>query len=716
MKNRTKFTALITLLLLVLQLAVPLSAHAALDMRTGPDGLSLIERYEGYSDQRYELNGKWYIGYGTACAADAYPDGITRAEAEELLREALGKCESSINSFCDRSGLTPTQEQFDALVSFTFTLGDGWLSGTSDLVQIVRGDRSATRLETARAFGVWCHIGGKANTMLAQRRLEEAALYLDGNLAAAKEEFAYLIIQKEDGVTYETDFSVYQRGGTYDSFPEMTKKDHKLTGLRTKDGQLIKLGDAVTGNMVTKAEWEKVASAAPSTPTTPATPTTPVTPVTSGYSDVRPEDWFYSYVTDLSAAGVINGRGNGVFAPKDSVTVGETLKLVLLATGNSEQKATGKHWASGYAQLAQSKGYIDAALLSDLNAVMPRIEVARLAAKAMGLKASSAATPFSDANDGYLTALYEAGILTGSFQNGVRVYLPGDGISRAEISAVIWRINHAAVQRTAPAEEKPAEQMPAQETPAEAEQPEDTTPKIIYNNTELPILEGVPVNSYDKNAFSRRGSVMTYSEPGVTTRLGIDVSRYQEEIDWEAVKKSGVEFVIIRVGGRYWSSGEIYADARFEEYLEGASAAGLDVGVYFYSQAITAAEAREEADYVLRMIRGAEINAPVVFDWELTGSSTARTNGIKTDVLCACARAFCDRVSQAGYHPMIYINKYAGYMKYDLSQIGDYDLWFAEYDLDAPTFYYDFQMWQYTSKGYVDGIKGKVDMNLWFIR
>ncbi|MBQ1742926.1 MAG: S-layer homology domain-containing protein, partial [Oscillospiraceae bacterium] len=309
MKIRTKFTALITLLFLVLQLAAPLSVRAALDMRTGPDGLSLIERYEGYSDQRYELNGRTYIGYGTACAADAYPDGITREEAEELLREALGKCESSINSFCDRSGLTPTQEQFDALVSFTFTLGDGWLSGTSDLVQIVRGDRSATRLETARAFGVWCHIGGKANTSLAQRRLEEAALYLDGNLNAAKEEFAYLIIQKEDGVTYETDFSVYLRGGTYDSFPEMTKKDYQFTGLRTKDGQLIKIGDKVTGNAVTEAEWKKVASAAP---------VTPVTPVTTTYLDVKPEDWFYSYVTDLSAAGVINGRGNGIFAPKDS--------------------------------------------------------------------------------------------------------------------------------------------------------------------------------------------------------------------------------------------------------------------------------------------------------------------------------------------------------------------------------------------------------------
>ena len=708
MKNRTKFTALITLLFLVLQLAAPLSVRAALDMRTGPDGLSLIERYEGYSDQRYELNGRTYIGYGTACAADAYPDGITREEAEELLREALGKCESSINSFCDRSGLTPTQEQFDALVSFTFTLGDGWLSGTSDLVQIVRGDRSATRLETARAFGVWCHIGGKANTALAQRRLEEAALYLDGNLAAAKEEFAYLIIQKEDGVTYETDFSVYLRGGTYDSFPEMTKKDYQFTGLRTKDGQLIKIGDKVTGNAVTEAEWKKVASAAP---------VTPVTPVTTTYRDVKPEDWFYSYVTDLSAAGVINGRGNGIFAPKDSVTVGETLKLVLLATGNSEQKAVSKHWASGYVQLAQSKGYAEGALLSDLNAVMPRIEVARLAAKAMGLNSSLAATPFADANDGYLTALYEAGILTGSFQNGVRVYLPNDGISRAEISAVIWRIHHAEPQRTTPpAEEKPAEETPAEETPAEPEQPVDTTPKIVYNNTELPILEGVPVNRYDKSAFSRRGSVMTYSEPGVTTRLGIDVSRYQEEIDWEAVKASGIEFAILRVGGRYWSSGEIYADARFEEYLEGATEAGLDVGVYFYSQAITPAEAREEADYVLRMIRGAEINAPVVFDWELTGSSSARTNGIKTDVLCACARAFCDRVKQAGYYPMVYINKYAGYMKYDLSQIMDYDLWFAEYDLDAPTFYYDFQMWQYTSKGYVDGIKGKVDMNLWLIR
>ncbi len=697
MKNRAMLTAA-TLLFLALQLFAPFPAHAAADWETGEAGISLIERYEGYSEQMYQLNGKWYVGYGTSCAADAYPNGITRAEAETLLREALSRCEQAINAFCARNGVVLSQTQFDALVSFTYTLGDGWLSGSSDLLQLVRGDKMATRLETARAFGIWCHIGGKANASLAQRRLEEAALYLDGDTAAAKSEFAYLIIEKEAGVSYATDFSVYLRGGVYDAFPEMTRSAFSLKGLRTKGGKLIRIGDTVSDNVITCAEWEATA------PVTPVTPVTPVAPAAPTYSDVRPEDWFYSYVTDLSAAGVINGRGNGIFAPQDSVTVGETLKLVLLAVGYDEQKQSGSHWADGYAAFARNNGYVDGVLVSNLNAAMPRIEVARLAAKAMGLAPSAAATPFADADDPYLVALYESGILTGSFQNGVRVYLPTDGITRAEVSAVIWRIYRAAeAENSANPTNSP-------------ESPEPAKPTILYNNTELEVLEGVPVNRYDPSGFFRYGSVMTYTEPGVTTRLGIDVSRYQEEIDWQAVRASGIDFAILRVGGRYWSSGAIYADARFKEYLAGATRAGLDVGVYFYSQAITPAEAREEADYVLEQIRGAEINAPVVFDWELTGSADARTNGIATDVLCACARAFCDRVQRAGYHPMIYINKYAGYMKYDLREIVDYDLWFAEYDLDAPTFYYDFQMWQYTSKGYVDGVKGKVDMNLWMIR
>ena len=140
------------------------------------------------------------------------------------------------------------------------------------------------------------------------------------------------------------------------------------------------------------------------------------------------------------------------------------------------------------------------------------------------------------------------------------------------------------------------------------------------------------------------------------------------------------------------------------------------MGAYFYSQAISVQEAEEEAYFVLDKLRGHTITGPVVFDWEVVGKSSARTYGIETSVLCAAARAFCKIIEDAGYQAMIYTDSYAGYVKYDLSQIVDYPLWFAYYSSNAPTFYYDFAMWQYTDKGSVPGIKGSVDMDLWFIK
>ena len=155
-------------------------------------------------------------------------------------------------------------------------------------------------------------------------------------------------------------------------------------------------------------------------------------------------------------------------------------------------------------------------------------------------------------------------------------------------------------------------------------------------------------------------------------------------------------------------------DRNFQSNLEGAMSVGLDVGVYFFSQAITPEEAAEEAEFVLSYLDGYELTYPVVFDWEVIGQESARTYGLDTETLCACANTFCSMVEEAGYRPMIYFNSYAGYVKYDLSQVLDYDFWFAQYS-QVPTFYYDFQMWQYSSQGRVDGISGDVDLNLSFV-
>ncbi len=673
MKNITKrILSLALALILALPLSVP--AFAYTDLTLSDTGFALLTTYEEFSAQKYKQDGKWYIGYATPCGASEYPNGISRSEAETLLRESVRDEEAALNHFLSANKLNPTQGQFDALVCFSFSFGTDWLNGTSDLVKIVRRTNSATRLQTAQAFGTWCHVGGDAVEKFALRRLKEAALYLDGNTGAAENEFAYLIVKREAGATYATDFRVYERGKSYCEFPAMYKLGVTLVGMKTSDGKTLTVDSTVSGSVTATPAWNK-------------------NTYTKSYTDIGANGWYRDYVLELSEMGVINGNSDGSYAPDRPVRTGEAFKLVLLAAGHPAQNVTGKHWASGYADYVLSKGWLEQSKLSDLDGEISRLDVASLAAKAMGYKMSSGKTPFADADNGYVTALYEAGIFTGVEENGSLLFKPDSSISRAETAAIVWRISKMNALKAL-----------------------QSRPKVSYSGYELDVLDGVPLNLYDKSAFHRSGSVMTYSGKGVTTKLGVDVSRFQGDIDWSQVAASGVDFAIVRVGGRGYTNGAMYDDPMFAKNADGAAAAGLQVGAYYFSQAISVEEAKEEADYVIAQLKGHKINGPVVFDWEVIGKSSARTYGIRTSTLCACARTFCEAVKKAGYSPMVYFNNYAGYIKYDLREIMDYDFWYAYYDTEKPPFYYDFQMWQYTSTGKVPGIKGNVDMDLWFIR
>ena len=174
-----------------------------------------------------------------------------------------------------------------------------------------------------------------------------------------------------------------------------------------------------------------------------------------------------------------------------------------------------------------------------------------------------------------------------------------------------------------------------------------------------------------------------------------------------------MEFAIVRVGGRGYAEGKLYEDTYFDRNVQGALDAGLAVGAYFFSQAITVEEALEEARFVLERVRDYDLTMPAVFDWEMVSDSSARTNAIDSDTMNEVALAFCGAIQEAGYESMIYFNSYQGYVKYDLSKLLDHSFWFAQYQAQ-PSFYYDFQMWQCSSKGSVPGIQGEVDMNLYF--
>ncbi len=236
----------------------------------------------------------------------------------------------------------------------------------------------------------------------------------------------------------------------------------------------------------------------------------------------------------------------------------------------------------------------------------------------------------------------------------------------------------------------------------------------VYGEVFMPVFADVPACSLDMNSLVTRNGYAFYKEnEEITSIAGIDVSEHQGDIDWNAVKNAGIEFAIIRVGYRTYGGGEITLDTTFEQNLRNADAAGIKTGVYFFSQAIDPEEAIEEADAVIDAIRPYNITYPVIFDWELIVGDSARTDTMTVDNLADACISFCERVKSAGYTPMIYQNKNTTMFKLDLPKLKDYDFWLAEYG-DKPTYYYDYQMWQYSSTGKVPGINGEVDMNISF--
>ena len=243
-----------------------------------------------------------------------------------------------------------------------------------------------------------------------------------------------------------------------------------------------------------------------------------------------------------------------------------------------------------------------------------------------------------------------------------------------------------------------------EETPGQAQlQPSDAP--------EDGLIPGLAVNSYDASKFYQQDGLIRYSGD-IPAHVGVDVSSHQQDIDWQAVAAAGVEFAMIRVGYRGYTEGEIQPDAYFEQNIRLAQEAGLDVGVYFFSQAINADEALEEAQFVLDALEGHSLQYPVIFDWEDI-EAEARTDGMDSIILSGCAYAFCNAIEQAGYRAGIYFNQRQGYQEFDLLKLQDYIFWLAEYN-PTPTFSYDFQIWQYANDGRIDGISTDVDLNLSF--
>ena len=242
------------------------------------------------------------------------------------------------------------------------------------------------------------------------------------------------------------------------------------------------------------------------------------------------------------------------------------------------------------------------------------------------------------------------------------------------------------------------------------------TYNYAYGNVAIPAIEGVAKSTYKYENFTTNdeGYKEYYIDGELRSYVGVDVSEHNGSIDWDQVRESGVSFAMLRIGGRGWGSeGVMYEDSMFKENLQGAKDAGLMVGAYFFSQAITPEEAVQEAEYVLSILDNESLDYPIAFDWETVENVGARTDDITPDTLTACARAFCDRISVEGYKPCLYVGTALAYYKYDLGELSDLDVWYAYYN-DTPTLYYNYMIWQYASDGKVDGISGDVDLNICF--
>lgn len=228
-----------------------------------------------------------------------------------------------------------------------------------------------------------------------------------------------------------------------------------------------------------------------------------------------------------------------------------------------------------------------------------------------------------------------------------------------------------------------------------------------------PTVETMPepaLNPYDDQDFQFDGRFLSCLR--ADTVPGIDVSYYQGDIDWEQVAGAGVEFAMIRVGYRGYGSGKLVEDEKFVDNIEGALSAGLDVGVYFFSQALNVEEALEEADFMLERIAPYDITMPVVFDWEFVNDE-ARTANMDRRTLTDCCLAFAQYMEEKGYQPMSYFNTSQMRNNINIWELEDYPYWLALYK-NRMTFPYAIDMWQYTCYGKVPGIAGDVDINIYF--
>jgi len=246
---------------------------------------------------------------------------------------------------------------------------------------------------------------------------------------------------------------------------------------------------------------------------------------------------------------------------------------------------------------------------------------------------------------------------------------------------------------------------------------------VFGEEYEAVINPDVPSKTYDDDCFRHDGYYLYYEDglaedddEHISSRLGIDVSNYQGNINWARVKEAGYEFAFIRIGYRgYGQYGNLCTDKKYRQNIEGAKENGLDVGVYFFAQAINEQEAIEEAEYVLSLLEGYELTLPVVYDPESILDDVARTDDVTGEQFTLNTIAFCNTIADAGYEPAVYANMLWEAFELDLSKLDKIPVWYADYEAKPQT-PYDFEYWQYSNTARVDGVDGECDVDIQMIK
>lgn len=463
------------------------------------------------------------------------------------------------------------------------------------------------------------------------------------------------------------------------------------------------------------------------------------------FSDIAGNYW-EDAILKLNAAGVYLGN-NGKALASDTITRQQAVTMIArafridptttdLSYGDADQFAD---YAAGPVAEMTLRGYITDCWDGNFRPQEPitRAEIVNILGNMIQVLVQTPDTYFGDVQGSLMINSAEGADIVDTTVYGDLILAPGvtGPVTLTNVHVMGSIRNFSAVVPTVLEGNRPGEteqpedpELPATPgiQPSEVYTPGTTTwETIAYSGKQIPVYEGTErIRLYDGDFYWNEDR-LEYCGSDFRTRFGIDVSAYQnrasqnQTIDWEAVAADGVEFVMVRIGLRGTSTGGISADQFYLENIRGAMAAGIETGVYFFAQAITVEEAIEEADFVIGLLDGLEINGPVAYDWEMH-DSTYRVYGTAPEMATACAIAFCERVKEAGYTPMIYAGQYVSYIKYDQGAIAPYLCWYPEYKSASseklyPTFFYQMDYWQFSSSCTVDGIGGRVDANIQFI-